>query len=290
MKLEPEKDSINEGAKPTLLENEVKSYTPKIFGWLPDWTDKSSYEFDPTQASPEQWAWEFLRRNRQYQRELDEPSKSDEWFNQVEPAFIHKWGLAEFKPYQSNFHAATKREIGGTSKQSPRWAVLHPAKCIDSTQGPRQHEKSVVHSVELLYGQVALVYDLNLALLDRKFLEIQLINSLSLLESSYSRLIRRKKKRSPVRDRSASKLMTYLRVADAISTEGKLSRAAIGEVLYDDGQILQNTPIAYKTNLGAIDYSRGVQELMTAAYELIYEGGYLQLLASSKKAAMVPLR
>ncbi len=282
MKIEPKKDRGIEDAKPTFLENEVNSYTPINIDWLPDWKDQSSYNFDPAQASPEQWAWEFLRRNRRYQREIDEPSESDDWATDLEPDFIHQWGLAEYKPYYSNFQVATMREIAGMSKQSPRWAVMQPAKIIDSTQGPRQHKKSAIHSIELLNGQLVLIYDLNLALLDKKFLKIQHENSLQLLELAYSRLIRRKEKRNPVRDRSVPKLMTYLRVADAIASKDRPSRAVIGELLFKAKQIL---PESDGKGYGPMDFSRGIQELMKAAYELIYEGGYLQLLAVGKKAS-----
>ncbi|MBF0383932.1 MAG: hypothetical protein HQL69_23190 [Magnetococcales bacterium] len=37
-------------------------------GWLPDWTDPEAYP-DPKKTSLQQWAWEFLRRNPEYQRD-----------------------------------------------------------------------------------------------------------------------------------------------------------------------------------------------------------------------------
>ncbi|MFA5593272.1 MAG: DUF6499 domain-containing protein [Micavibrio sp.] len=38
-------------------------------GWLPDWRDKSQYP-DPRSTSNKQWAWEFLRRNPDYQKDF----------------------------------------------------------------------------------------------------------------------------------------------------------------------------------------------------------------------------
>ena len=35
--------------------------------WLPDWTDPNNYP-DPTNTSRLEWAWQFLRRNQEYQR------------------------------------------------------------------------------------------------------------------------------------------------------------------------------------------------------------------------------
>ena len=37
--------------------------------WLPDWTDPSAYP-EPDNASLRQWAWEFLRRNPDYQEDF----------------------------------------------------------------------------------------------------------------------------------------------------------------------------------------------------------------------------
>ncbi len=42
-------------------------YTKKT-EWLPDWRNESEYP-DPKTASPQQWAWEFLRRNHSYQKD-----------------------------------------------------------------------------------------------------------------------------------------------------------------------------------------------------------------------------
>lgn len=52
-----------------------------ILDWLPDWRDVSQYPV-PDTTEPRQWAWEFLRRNAEYQNDFE---KSDS-----EP---HKYGL-----------------------------------------------------------------------------------------------------------------------------------------------------------------------------------------------------
>ena len=36
--------------------------------WLPDWKDPTAYP-NPENTNAEQWAWEFLRRNSEYQRD-----------------------------------------------------------------------------------------------------------------------------------------------------------------------------------------------------------------------------
>jgi hypothetical protein len=35
--------------------------------WLPDWKDENKYP-DPNEAGNRVWAWEFLRRNSEYQK------------------------------------------------------------------------------------------------------------------------------------------------------------------------------------------------------------------------------
>lgn len=37
--------------------------------WLPNWKDASAYP-DPDSTTPDQWAWEFLRRNPEYQQDF----------------------------------------------------------------------------------------------------------------------------------------------------------------------------------------------------------------------------
>ena len=50
--------------------------------WLPDWTDAGAYP-NADDLHPEQWAWEFLRRNPDYQRTFlekhDEATGAERW-------------------------------------------------------------------------------------------------------------------------------------------------------------------------------------------------------------------
>lgn len=39
--------------------------------WLPDWRDESQYP-NPVSTATDRWKWEFLRRNKEYQREIDD--------------------------------------------------------------------------------------------------------------------------------------------------------------------------------------------------------------------------
>src|SRR5262249_3988729 len=51
--------------------------------WVPDWLNGASYL---SAVSPRQWAWEFLRRNPEYQRLWDELIKPS-----YDPADLDKW-------------------------------------------------------------------------------------------------------------------------------------------------------------------------------------------------------
>ena len=43
----------------------TKGYLNPDYSWLPDWKDKEQYSH-LEKANPAQFAWEFLRRNRDY--------------------------------------------------------------------------------------------------------------------------------------------------------------------------------------------------------------------------------
>jgi len=88
--------------------------------WLPDWKDKRSYP--NVSGTPSlQWAWEFLRRNYQYQQLWDQligPSHNatkfdDAWktFQRVRrgPGVRHRIPLTKnpFQPFKEQFHIAT---------------------------------------------------------------------------------------------------------------------------------------------------------------------------------------
>jgi hypothetical protein len=48
--------------------------------WLPNWRDPSSYP-DPKNTSRTQWAWELLRRNKDYQAEWKQTDEDRSFFN-----------------------------------------------------------------------------------------------------------------------------------------------------------------------------------------------------------------
>jgi hypothetical protein len=65
-----------------------------IDSWRPDWTDSKSYP-TPETAGAEQWAWEFLRRNQEYQdtfqqyAEFFKPDRFRSWFENLVWNFDH---------------------------------------------------------------------------------------------------------------------------------------------------------------------------------------------------------
>jgi len=63
--------SVARRAKHNGTDMSLKMEPPKKPEWLPDWKDKSNYP-DPKKAGGRVWAWEFLRRNPQYQQLWEE--------------------------------------------------------------------------------------------------------------------------------------------------------------------------------------------------------------------------
>ncbi|HEV3444258.1 MAG TPA: DUF6499 domain-containing protein, partial [Gemmataceae bacterium] len=49
----------------------VSNKPSSVPSWLPDWTDATKYP-DSKKTSGRAWAWEFLRRNPEYQKTWDQ--------------------------------------------------------------------------------------------------------------------------------------------------------------------------------------------------------------------------
>ena len=68
--------------------------------WLPDWKDASQYP-DPKTTSLRQWAWEFLRRNPEYQKL---------WSELIEPFYDPQDGFDTDEAMKAA-HKATKKDL-----------------------------------------------------------------------------------------------------------------------------------------------------------------------------------
>jgi len=129
-----------------------------------NWQQASSYGFEPKKTVPEQWAGEFLRRNRNFQKECDDPvsqklSGVDSWNS--------RWGLEKKKHYQLPYVPESiwdgRMGNGRRVPVSPVWAITQPEKFIDGTKrvnGPDRNKGPQDCPLKLGKNQVAVVFNL----------------------------------------------------------------------------------------------------------------------------------
>ena len=108
----------------------------------PDWTKPESYPKTPEGWSFRVWAWEFLRRNPEFQRQCDELAEASAGAKQ---RMARSWGLGEFKPYKEGYFS--------------------PSGCLWLSEAFREYEAAEdgdkEYRVVLKQHEVALVFDLN---------------------------------------------------------------------------------------------------------------------------------
>ena len=108
----------------------------------PDWTKPESYPKTPEAWSYRVWAWEFLRRNPEFQRQCDELAEASAGAKQ---RMARSWGVSEFKPYKEGYHG--------------------PHGCLWLSEAFREYEAAEdgdkEYRVVLKQHEVALVFDLN---------------------------------------------------------------------------------------------------------------------------------
>lgn len=76
--------------------------------WRPNWKDKTQYPMPNDDILIEQWAWEFLRRNEEYQKDYNQKfcdlpplkKQKDNWIkygpiiNELQKFFAQKYGIS----------------------------------------------------------------------------------------------------------------------------------------------------------------------------------------------------
>lgn len=247
----------------------MSEYKAKKREWIPDWKNRSGYEHLET-APEEQLAWEFLRRNRYYQKECDEWS----FENEDGLADARKWGLSPTKHYSSEYTKSAPQGI-------PKWIAPRPHK-IASTCADLAPNIHRTNQIELEDEQVAVVFDLskksewlNVDLLAAQieFLESILREAIENRPSNQAYLVRTRPQKA--------KLIEYLRVADALSCSQKVSRKDIGKQFAFEGRLFADKN--GQEEISDADYSGAVSNHFEAAYRLIYEYGYLTRLVPKRK-------
>ena len=97
----------------------VSKKPPNKPDWLPDWKDKIKYP-DPKKATGRVWAWEFLRRNPQYQQLWEESTALPKPVN-----FIYTYSSSEFEK-RLEITERFEKEFGLSAPASPSMASTDP--------------------------------------------------------------------------------------------------------------------------------------------------------------------
>lgn len=104
------------------MEKKAKKAPPK---WIPDWKDKSNYNHltSVNEISNKQWAWEFIRRNPEYQRLYIKFIKSDVSFwrrdnNKDKPEFSD-YVQCTPNAYAKESYAKYMTRIAGSDSEQP---------------------------------------------------------------------------------------------------------------------------------------------------------------------------
>lgn len=172
--------------------------------------------------SYERWAWEFLRRNTEFRKECDRVKNLDQ---AEKDAVAHKFHLKKLKRYNEAYRGESGK---------PKFL---PASIISYTHD-HSLEKSVVKRIRSKPGQVIVVFDLNKAIDEDRFLAKQLLNAKKRLESRLKVL----KQLNEITGKNTHKPHShnfglFIRLLDILKANknDKLKTAA---ALYVDGSIL----------------------------------------------------
>jgi hypothetical protein len=178
--------------------------------WLPDWKDESKYP-DPKKTSGRVWAWEFLRRNSQYQQLWEEfealspgllySGHSANAFRDISKRFEQDFGVRNPAPPEITTEDSEFERRPTFIEQKPRHWVL-PANVSDDDE----FETPVIYLENP--AEIVVKFDL------RVQINPQLIYVAGMLKEELKRLANAKLLRGEPRARFDN-YPDYLRVLDA---------------------------------------------------------------------------
>jgi hypothetical protein len=279
-----------------LIPESAQKLRPERHVSTADWKNPKSY-INYKKWTLEQWAWEFLRRNKFFQKDCDAFEASRER-NKKLPS---QWQLHTFKSYSEPFK--------GKELQSPKWSIFSQVEIWDTNTPLRLKQPRRpwhVDDLVLRPGQVALVLDLNDANAMPSLLHAQWTSAWYKLALSARRLkTDETKKAGGVADTSSSamdlrpskrlslprtdKLIDYLRIADAFSLNYPASLEEVCIQLHADGRLQASATAeqSQKTSspLVMVSAKNSLYKMIEASRRVIYDRGYLLLLAEEARKA-----
>jgi hypothetical protein len=168
-----------------------------------------------------QWAWEFLRRNTEYQNDCI-AVEGGPAFSRAHRAAetARKWGLRNLKPFKENYGYGTDCD----------WLSLKP----------KHHaavEKKRKIDLSLECGQVALIFDLNECLPNSSALDVQLAQAKVWLDSWLYAYAQSRQQLPKSESVQKGKLFAYLRILDAFALESPPATIDLAKALLTPGQL-----------------------------------------------------
>ncbi len=154
----------------------ISKNPPNKPDWLPDWTDITKYP-DPKKATGRVWAWEFLRRNPQYQQRWEEysASGSGDRLMYIRPRFETEFAVLSPVPPSMPFtHPDFEWRLRFTTQSAMHWILPVGWEDIEGFELP---EIDLDHPAEVLVK-----FDLRVPL------NPQLRNARKVLETEAERL------------------------------------------------------------------------------------------------------
>ena len=287
-------------------DEDLKRTTFKKEEWIPDWEKRTEYDYLTTASSSEEYAWEFLRRNKDYQLYCDSlssklktyrPMKAEEKVNRVYVGPSHTtktkadWQIEFPKHYSERFFKET-----ATAKQSPLFCARSVEVLADMTDLTRpgisgrlkyrstewddadadadatfSYERGLDFQIHLLKGQLAISLDFNVALGNRRLFGTHLEEAVELARKKF--ILYQKTLKPPLQKNSKShsfRLIKLLRISDGLAAGH--SRIQVGSTIKAD----------YPQGFGLgvpEDIHRTTTKYVSELSMLIDKKGYLHLLA-----------
>ena len=250
------------------------------------WMDHINYSVPDDELRFSRLAWEALRRNLNFNKFCDRVGLDgvDDW---KEPLNANKWGLIAYKHYSCEF--------GGGLNQ-PQWIQNRPLEVIDLirpiSKGFGERRKTVRpgsqarKSVEIKYGQVAIVFDLEQTKYFKTVLERQIADARAQLDDLLKFIQKDTGVTSHIPAPKPEFVIPSLRIADAMMMPIPPSRVELAIKLFP-GKFPELTENELDVAAGRAepdpDMRRDAQKFMAervqGAHDLIYGQGYIALLA-----------
>jgi hypothetical protein len=190
----------------------------------PDWKNVDSYNFDPKALSYREYAWEFLRRNPEFQRESEAAFASGS--EREKEKVATKFGLRDLFPYMEEYTPG-QAELVWLAEALVEPAIVHEDRRRNLIQTRRSGEVALIFDLDATVSTGPAAID-SLLWWARGMLMEERRKYIERLPKDGKRIIRT----STPRIRKA-KLFTWLRVYDAVE-HMRVPQVEVARVLYPD--------------------------------------------------------